>query len=246
MTVQPTAQVNWMAHDQSASCYAPHSEQHRFEIYQLVHKGLRAFMLEVLTQVGRLDCQDDDDVLETVEKVRGLILICRSHLLHENQFIHAAMEACVAGSACVTAQDHIDHELACQRLEQRLGKLLQRRDTARQQQANKLYRQLALFIAENFAHMHVEEIDNTQALWQHYSDAELLALQQRLVASIPPEQEIVLLRWMLPHVSPQERAQVLQGIRQAAPRPVFETILATTRAHLNCKDWQKLVSALAT
>jgi hypothetical protein len=52
--------------------------------------------------------------------------------------------------------------------------------------ALQLYRHPARFVAENFEHMQVEETVHNEALWAHYTDAELKALHDRLRASIPP------------------------------------------------------------
>ncbi len=56
--------------------------------------------------------------------------------------------------------------------------------------ALRLYRQLALFVGENFAHMHVEETLHNQVLWSCYSDEELRALEGSIVASLPPSENL--------------------------------------------------------
>lgn len=49
-----------------------------------------------------------------------------------------------------------------------------------------LERLLALFVADDVQHMHVEETAHDAVLWAHYSDDELMAIEQAIVASIPP------------------------------------------------------------
>ena len=43
---------------------------------------------------------------------------------------------------------------------------------------------LALFIAENFEHMHYEETEHNAVLWAHYTDAELAELPDTVFADM--------------------------------------------------------------
>jgi hypothetical protein len=107
-----------------------------------------------------------------------------------------------------------------------------------------LYRRLALFVAENLNHMHVEETENNAALWATYSDSELAAIEQGLVAAIPPERKAMFLRWMVPAAAPAERAAMLTKLQLGAPAGAFEAVLAIVKPHLSGRDWSKLMAAL--
>ena len=217
----------------------------RFEMYTTVHKGLRAFMADTLTSVGRIDPADAGEVADGIARTRTLIDICRDHLHHENQFIHPAMEARRPGSASVTTNDHVQHEEAFERLEgetiavERCASVEERQDALL-----KLYRSLSLFSADNFQHMLVEEIDNTQTLWELYTDEQLAAIQSALVATVAPERMVVYLRWMIPSISFLERVEMLSGIRATVPPPAFEQILQIVEGSLSGRDWAKVSSAL--
>ena len=71
----------------------------RFDLYAGVHKGLRLFMADTLTRVGRLDLDDEPELAATLGQLDELLEICRSHLGHENQFVHTAIEARRPGGA---------------------------------------------------------------------------------------------------------------------------------------------------
>jgi iron-sulfur cluster repair protein YtfE (RIC family) len=223
----------------------PLPELARHDMYKLVHKGLRAFMGQVLTAAGCMDSDDADEVARVLAQVRGLLDVCRSHLIKENTFVHAAMEARRPGSANRTAEDHVGHEQAFAQLESYACAVELSSGAVRAAAAMRLYRQLALFVAENFEHMHVEETENNAVLWATHTDEELVAIEQAVVASIPPELSAVFLRWMLPYMTPAERAAMLIGMRRAAPAAVFETALATVKPFLSDRDWNKLTAALS-
>jgi hypothetical protein len=240
---------------QTATSPIPHAGKHgrvshvatpaRFNIYANPHKGLRLAFGEVLTAAGRVDPEDEQDVAGLVGLVRALLRFCRSHLEKEEAFVHPAIEARRAGASAATHDDHRDHLAAFEQLESEVHALETAGREHRDAAATQLYRHLALFVADNLVHMHVEETDNNAALWAAYDDAELHALEQRLVASIPPDMLQLGLRWMMPAMNPAERAGLLRGIRERAPAPAFAGMLAAVQASLTEAERQKLARALA-
>lgn len=108
--------------------------------------------------------------------------------------------------------------------------------TARQCMA----RRFAAFVAHNFEHMAVEESRHNQALWAAYTDAELMEIHGRILASIAPREMSETLRWLIPALSPAERALLIGGL----PAPVQPAVLASARTLLNDSAWAKLCRAL--
>jgi len=216
----------------------------RFDLYRLIHKGLRACMSDALSALGRLDPEDDSERRETLDKVRALLFLCRSHLDKENRYVHAALEARRPGSAAQAEGEHHNHLLAIDWLEQCLRELETAGGDTRAAAVHRLYQQLALFTAENFEHMHHEETRHNELLWAAYTDAELLAIHERILAALTPQERAGSLRWLLPAVAPAERAELLAGLRAQAPAPVFEELLAMLRAQLSTAAWRKLARAL--
>jgi hypothetical protein len=216
----------------------------RHNIYVMIHKGLRAWMCDVLTTVGRLDPHDPVDVAAALGEVRALLAGCKSHLVHENEYLHAALEARAPGSSATTALDHEHHEHALVDLEISASAVEGVSGSARVAAVMRLYRQLATFIAENFQHMHVEETENHAALTAHYDEAEVFAIEQAIVGSLTPGEKMATMRWMVPAASPHERAMLLSGMRSNAPRPAFEAVLGLVRPLLSEREVAKLDAAI--
>ncbi len=84
----------------------------RHDVYGLIHKGLRAFMLETLARLGRVDVEVPASFSGAVGQVRALLGTLREHLEHENTFLHSALEARAIGASAPTAIEHADHEKA--------------------------------------------------------------------------------------------------------------------------------------
>ncbi len=211
----------------------------RHDIYAFIHKGLRAFMTHTLVRVGRLDAHDAAEVAEVSEEVCALIDICRAHLQHENQFIHTAMQARAPGSCAQVEADHRHHVAELDELGALLDRVPGDADAAQA-----LYRALTRFVAENFEHMAREESEHNAVLWAHYGDAEIQAIEHAIVVSQSPDEARLSLRWMLPHMTPGERASMLGGLRALAPTEAFEGVLSLIRPLLGGRDWRKLALAL--
>ncbi|HSV44879.1 MAG TPA: hemerythrin domain-containing protein [Ramlibacter sp.] len=216
----------------------------RFDMYSGIHKALRALMADTLLAVGRMDAGDELELAQTTQRVIELVEFCAGHLKHENDFVHAAIEARAPGASGVIAHEHEEHLRHIAHLAGLAAALRAQPVSSRMAAAQDLYRELALFIAENFQHMHVEETAHNAVLWARYTDAELADIEAALVASIPPEEMMFTARWLVPFMNPAERAGMLGEMRAKAPAPAFAAVLDTVRPHLTDAEWDKLCRAL--
>ncbi len=217
----------------------------RFDAYRLIHKALRHAMLETLFSAGRVDPTDACDVAKVVEQGRALIDLCRAHLRKENRFVHPAMEARAPGSTADMMEQHGHHEDEFIRLGALIDILESAPAGSRAAAAVEYHRELGLFVGDNFVHMHQEETENNRILWRHYSDAELLAIDAEIVASLTPAEKSLALRWMVPAFNPQERATFLSAVRVDVSAEVFAGMLDMVKTLLNDLDWRKLTIALS-
>ena len=235
--------MNTAAYHQKASEQETDTSQ-RFNMYQSVHKGLRAFMADTLTAVGRTDYTDATERQETAVQLCSLLHVCAEHLAHENRFVHSAMESRCPGSAARCAGEHIEHLSHIASLHACLDQAMQA--TADQQAGawQQIYQALSLFVADNYEHMLLEEREHNAVLWQHFSDEELIEVHDALLASVPPDEMAIHFRWMLPQLSHLERVGMLGGMRQGMPPEVFASQLSLVEALLDERSWRKLSVAL--
>ncbi len=213
----------------------------RYDLYGPVHKALRAQLCDTLLRVGRIDVTDDADRTRACDRVAMLLSDLRLHLAHEEEFIHPLLESLEPGSAAPVLGEHDDHREAIFELELLIANL---RATPSAQVANTVYRRLALLVAENLNHMEIEEGRIQELLWSRLTDAQLDELNGRIVAHVSPQEFAALLQWMLPALTPAQRAGMLGEMRAGAPAPVFEGVLGIARAHLDPTGWVKLARAL--
>jgi hypothetical protein len=211
----------------------------RHDIYAFIHKGLRAFMAHTLVRTGRLDVHDTAELAEVSEELRALLTICRHHLHNENTYVHTAIAARQPGACDRIAHDHVEHEAAIAELAGMVDALPDDPAALR-----RLYLRLSVFVAVNFEHMQSEETEMNAALWATHSDEEIMDIEQRIIQSHQPQEMQLALRWMLPHLSPDERCVMLSGMRAHAPAEAFAGVLGLIRPLLGGRDWRKLSEAL--
>jgi len=210
---------------------------HRLDLYAPIHKALRLFMVDTLTRLGRMDLDCAAERAEALGQLDALLNQCLAHLRHENEFMHTALEARRPGASARLGGEHEAHEDAIAGLQAEAQALAQQPTPAA---ALHLYRRLSRFVAENLEHMLEEETRHNALLWELYSDAELEALHQRLLAAVPADEMLHTLRWMLPALSPAERAGLLGGM----PPPVRQVVLEHVQPHLDAPAWSKLCAAV--
>jgi hypothetical protein len=216
----------------------------RDNLYVPIHKAIRNLMCDTLCRVGRLDVHDADEMAATLAQLDTLLTLCTSHIEHENDFMHAAIEARQPAGSARTAADHLEHFESITALADESAALAAADADARPMLALRLYRHLALFVAENFQHMHVEETANCALLWAHYSDAELRAIHDRLVATLAPQEHLLVARWMVPASTPAERAGLFAEMKTQTPPEAFLGMLMHVQPHVDPSGWTKLASAL--
>ena len=220
----------------------PQAQGARPDIYAPIHRALRLFMSATIARLGSLDVSDGREVSAVLDQLDALFGLCREHALIENEIVHPLIEAAQPGTTQRVQDEHVQHLRAIVALEAEAVAL---RVFPNATQALRLYRHVALFVAQNFEHMHVEETAHNEVLWAGYDDAAIAEIEQRIVAQSTPQQRALVLRWMTPALPPLERAQRFGSLRASLPRTAFVAMLDIAREVLDDRAWAKLSDALA-
>jgi hypothetical protein len=186
---------------------APGRQAHN--LFWRIHKALRACLCDTLMSVGCVDSDDQGAVIKALSQVRSMILFCDGHMTQENRHIHPAMEARNPGSTRASLEEH-DQQ---QRAFARIGVLISGVESApraeRAYALAALYQYLGRFVGDTLVHMNAEEIHDQSVLSAAYCNAELAAIEARIMADLTPQQRAIFLHWMLPAFTPDERVHLL-------------------------------------
>jgi len=216
----------------------------RYDLYADIHKALRLMMTRALCQVGSADPDDGGEVADALDLVGRLLGLCEAHLHHENAFIHPALERARPGSTARVAAEHVHHAEAIADVRELAALVAGSAEGTRAGALGRLYRALALFVADNLQHMHVEETAHNALLWAAYRDDEIAAIEHAIVAALPPATKFESLNWFIPALNASERAGMLAGMRQAMPAEAFRAVLDVAQRTLSPRDHARLMRAL--
>lgn len=218
----------------------------RLNLYGGIHKALRYCMSHTLLQLGQADAADRKELGLALDQAHHLLELCTAHIEKENHYLHPALERAAPGSSGQIGGEHEAHEQTIAALYRQIDAVAAAAPAGQPLLLETLYRRVALFVAENFEHMHYEETEHNAVLWAHYTDVELMQIHDAIVASIPPEVMMPLMRWMLPALNGTERVDLLQGMQAQAPAPAFAAVLDLARRTLDGAAWSRVRQALGT
>jgi hypothetical protein len=222
--------------------------QERFDLYSLVHKGIRHLMQGTLLRLGQMDLSDPAEVAATLQGLEEMLLFLDTHVSNE-EVVHVAVDQRDPGHLVgVLRGDHDDHLRAIEAMRTDaagLARSFEESAAARRARARHLYLAVSRFVAENLLHMAVEETEMNALLWRLFDDGELVGLWGKIVAKETPEQLVRGVRWIIPAVSSEERAQLLAGARMTMAPAEFERLIPFVRSLIPASEMEKLEAVLA-
>lgn len=212
----------------------------RYNMFLLVHKGLRAMMCHVLTGL-----QQNDPTSTAYEKyVDELSLVLTtidSHGKHEDNFIFTLLENCNSSLQEEMEAEHVDDHTISNNLRTLIVEFKNAGDeTAKRKAAGSINYACYEYIAFNLKHLNKEEIKVNEVLWANYTDGELLQANQKLVASLSPEEAKASATWMIRGCNNTEIINWLNGIKNNIPQPLMQLLLSLAEAELPAERFKEV------
>ncbi|MCB0521917.1 MAG: hypothetical protein H6577_27250 [Lewinellaceae bacterium] len=222
------------------------SQSSRLSLVVTPHKGIRYAFPQLSIKAGSLDYADKRAVADLKDKMTEFGELLEEHADLENRFILTALEERAPGSASHDEGDHEQLYFLQEKLMAKLDKILS--PTVSPADAARLgyefYQDLSMLHAAHLEHMMEEETVTQTLMWQHFTDAELMAIHGQIVSSIPPQMMLAWSQYILPALNPAEREEMLKGIQANAPAPFFEQIMSVAKSALAASDFEKLEESL--
>jgi hypothetical protein len=213
--------------------------------YRDIHKGIRNELFGVTFALGSVDPESGDAVARTAGRFRELVKLLISHAEHEDEFIQPLIELHAPRLAEVISRDHpaLEGKLAC--LEVLADRAVDATRPARRLDVHRWYLGMASFTAEYLQHQAFEEMEVMPALSQVMTPEQLVAVNQAIVASIPPDETAFALSLMLPAMNVEDRVELLGGMQAGAPPEVFAGVLGLAESVLDGTDYAAVATRLA-
>ena len=158
----------------------------RYNIFHQVHKGLRALLYETAIQLQHTDFWNVDEAEETIDRINEVIRLFEKHAHSEDTYVFPAVEKYDPAVADAFEQEHVKDHFLGQLLEESISLYKNSPVITEKAEAGKLvHSAFVKFMVFNLEHMAKEEDVLNRLLWRHYSDAELMAITQQIIANVP-------------------------------------------------------------
>ncbi len=189
----------------------------RHDFFHNAHKALRLGHCRMLAELGSHDFGREDETRALIQKLRGLIDLCRMHLQGEAREIHTAIEARKPGASLHKAADQARWEQCFTELQSLIRAVEVATPSRRNIAGQSLYQHYALFAAADIAQMHEEETQLLSALHCSFSDTELIALEERICKATPESMMTSHLALMMPALNQPERTKLIEKLQASVP-----------------------------
>jgi len=214
------------------------------DLFRDIHKAIRSELFGVTLEAGRvspLDTEGRAEVARHVVRVRELLA---AHAQHEATHVEPVLEEHLPEMGAVLAREHAAIEARLDELVELARWALEADGPTARARTHRLYLDLAEFTARFLDHEDYEERRVGPALEAVLGPEGAAAVQQAVVAGIPPAQRATSLAVMLPALNVDDRAEVLGGIRAGAPAEAFAGVWALAESVLTPAQVQELSGAL--
>ena len=217
----------------------------RYNMFNQIHKALRVLMYDTGVLISQADFDNPQEADDVSERLHQLLDIFDRHADHEDRMVLPLLQDYEPGVVVAFEQEHVtDHALV-----QRLKGFLMALDCAISSEARKelgvsLTIAYTEFVIFNLQHMQKEETLLNKMLWRYYSDEELAGVNQKIVSSIPVDEEAIASQWMMKGLTTNEIIAWLRSVERNAPEPVFRSLFATAEKVLDQKRYRVILEGL--
>ena len=214
------------------------------DIYRDVHKGIRGELFTLTLTAGRIDPGDETARATLAADVCRVVDFLVSHAQHEDRAVEPVLEVHLPEYASRIAQEHLTLEARMDDLRTRADEAVWARGSAPAVLTHTLYRELASFTGAYLEHQDYEERVVMPALQDAVGVPGVGAIHAEILSGIPPAEMAESLAIMLPAMNIDGRAQLLGGMREDAPTPVFEGMWGLAGSVLDSSDYAALGARL--
>ena len=210
----------------------------RIDFYGNYHKALRRALFEFSARTGLLDYDDDAALAKLLNEFERITRTLREHSIHEDEYMHPLLQKYAPDVLLTMDGQHskLDPELAV--LESQLRAIADAKDRSAAGMA--FYAAINRYIGSYLQHLADEEDMANPILWERCPHDELAEAVARFRASFALDQVATSFEFMLPALSPPERADLYKTVRDNAPPPVYETLLGVAQKTLAATDYDDL------
>jgi hypothetical protein len=218
----------------------------RYNIFNQVHKALRAFLYDTAIQAQQTDFACAHEATQTLEKIGEAIYHFSQHAFYVEQFLFPFIKEHNPVLTETFRQQYQLNTALAMRLKGLMNVYYHAVSTAEKTDAGRpVLKAFTGFLVTSLDFMMKEDnlINNT--LWRHYSDTALQGLEKEIVSRLPPKDLAALSKWIIKGMNNTEIIDWLRSIEKNTVTCIFSTFFASAEKELPEYRWQKIQEALS-
>ena len=217
----------------------------RFNIFNSIHKALRALLYDTALFLQRADFLNATDLQTAGQRVRLVVALFDDHAHHEDQFVLPALQQWEPGITSTFEQEHqADMGLGVHLLDSlktlQSAPILQKPDAGRD-----FMDRFQAFMLFNLEHMAKEEKVLNDLLWKYYTDEEIMKIDETIVKSLTPWSQQQGSTWMMRGLNNSEIIQWLQTLKHTAPQAIYKELYNLAEQELPSHRFSEVQASLS-
>lgn len=197
----------------------------RYNLFNFIHKALRAQLYDAALTLQKTDFINEAEAETAMEKVHLTLKSFESHAEKENKFILPAISKHDEQKAAMIESEHDTDESLSEQMKNKMEALRFAPVELKNKTGRQLFYLFIEFTGFNLIHMNKEEHVLNEILWEHNSDAELMAITGEIMKSIPPSEMMEIFPWMMKGITNLELIGFLADLEKGLPQETFDSVM---------------------
>ena len=193
----------------------------RFNIFNQVHKGLRAMLYNMALTIQHTDFSKDEEGRATLRKLKQVLELHAEHGQHEDAYVFPSVQEAVPQAIAALEAEHGKDEQLVNDLLLQIRAYKNADATHKASIGYGIHISFQEFVAFNLQHMCKEEKTINPLLWEQYTDDKIAGIQREIVRNVNPESNMYYTRWMLRGMNDAEIAAWFKKVKETAPAEVW-------------------------
>ncbi len=216
----------------------------RFNGFGMIHKALRMMLFDTATTLQHTDYCDANGMDIALEKIEHVVDFFDEHADHEDTEVLPVIADAEPALWRSFEEEHITDRQLGQNLKNAIASYrAAQEDETRSQAGYNTFYAFNAFIAFNLNHLNKEETELNQVLWRLLSDEEIMAINGKIAASVPPQQAAETYKWMMRGCNNKELISFIKTLQAHAPALVLAIALGIAETELTSDRLERVRAA---
>ena len=217
----------------------------RYNGFNLIHKALRAMLYDTALTLQQTYFADNHEAEKALEKVEDVLFLFEHHAHHEDSFILPVVQQYEPALVDAFEKEHEKDLKLSNDLKNLINIYRNVNFTAELiAMGSAISKAFVEFMVFNLEHMAKEEMLLNPAMWEHYTDEQLIDINRRLVATIPANEMAIASKWMMRGINFADAIAWLAAVRSSVPAFVYESLVLLAEKEMRPELLDKLSDVL--